>query len=213
MTDAGARAPKYETDDATWLEGLADTIMRSGVEYYGWTPMRLRHVAGVLRRAGVAVPPVPPAQRWPVYFGLVEELAAVFGPAVYHVEATHLPAWVRARFTERGLHDGRYGQTARVGRQDRETAASGATTDGVPDREGRSEDGGHGRADGDRPDHAGGAAQGGRLNDAERERTCINCAEPFIGYATRHWFGAHGVGPLCEQCDRVIKTHTLFRGR
>jgi hypothetical protein len=47
---------------------------------------------------------------------------------------------------------------------------------------------------------------------AERA-TCINCAKVFGEVECRYWFGANEVGPLCERCDVIVKTHTRFRER
>jgi hypothetical protein len=43
--------------------------------------------------------------------------------------------------------------------------------------------------------------------------TCINCAKVFGAVECRYYFGVNEVGPLCERCDEVVKTHTLFRER
>ena len=40
---------------------------------------------------------------------------------------------------------------------------------------------------------------------------CINCDIAFVENGVRYYFGAHQVGPFCQVCDRIIKTHMMFQ--
>lgn len=44
-------------------------------------------------------------------------------------------------------------------------------------------------------------------------KSCINCCRRFKREDIWYYYGARDVGPLCEACDQVVKTHTCFQDK